>query len=668
MDLWNLVDSAFDGHFVYTPDITRLFLFWREHALYSLSKDGISLPEVYMDLDVPNLAHKNYTNYTASPVATVNGRPVEMFLNDIATEVGNGQDPDNNYNSVFPNWATIGNNLSQGGLFSITGIYQGQGTNTLVTFKNGTTRNIKTFATTNYDFKGVTDGNSLYNRFCKGTQPLASSAAASASAFPSSAVSSNTLLPSSAIASSSAVASASAVSSIVEVPYSAVPSQTTVPAPPTFPQPWVIASDKTIACYFPASNKDLAVLSVPNFGPQSDVEFSDIVRECLATSSKLGKKKLIIDLRGNPGGHVFDGYDFFKQLFPSIQPWGTTNFHAFPLFNDLGKLITGKYSNITVAEAHEEGVGGEFGTIFNADTELNQMNQDFGTWEDFYGPVPVHNDLFTNLARYNLSDGYSTLNSSISGYNGLKGIVPKQTFASKDIIMLQDGTCASTCAVFAEFMKTQAQVRSVVMGGRKQIGPMQGVGGVKGANDYALSTIQYNFMPAFNAASPEEQRTLNAKYGDALGAASYAIERCPKDPSDGSSVCHVNIRNNIRKGDTTVTPLQFVYEGADCRLFYTAPMMADQTVVWSTVYNSWWGNGACVQGSTDQPSSDPGVGYILASPNGTTSASGGSVSSSASGTAATAAPSPTQTGAGSSLKIGGVTVVLAAFGFAFMLL
>jgi hypothetical protein len=130
-----------------------------------------------------------------------------------------------------------------------------------------------------------------------------------------------------------------------QVSYSPVPSQTVVPALPSFPKAWVAASDFSVACYFPEGNANLAVLSVPTFEPASDVEFPDIIRQCLATANKKGKTKLIIDLRGNGGGTVLLAYDFFKQLFPSIAPYGTTNFRAFPLFNDIGQTVTEYYES-----------------------------------------------------------------------------------------------------------------------------------------------------------------------------------------------------------------------------------------------------------------------------------------------------------------------------------
>jgi hypothetical protein len=47
--------------------------------------------------------------------------------------------------------------------------------------------------------------------------------------------------------------------------------------------------------------------------------------------------------------------------------------------------------------------------------------------------------------------------------------------------LLYDGFCASTCSIFSELMKNLGGVQSIAVGGRPQLGPMQGVGGVKGS-------------------------------------------------------------------------------------------------------------------------------------------------------------------------------------------
>lgn len=80
-------------------------------------------------------------------------------------------------------------------------------------------------------------------------------------------------------------------------------------------------------------------------------------------------------------------------------------------------------------------------------------------------------------------------NGAVSGYGELAD-VPPQPFGAGDVVLLQDGYCASTCAVFAELMRTQAPgVRSVVVGGRPRDGPAVGVGGTKGAETITFDQV-----------------------------------------------------------------------------------------------------------------------------------------------------------------------------------
>ena len=54
---------------------------------------------------------------------------------------------------------------------------------------------------------------------------------------------------------------------------------------------------------------------------------------------------------------------------------------------------------------------------------------------------------------------------------------------------------------------------------------------------------------------------------------------------------NVNVRDAIRRGDESQTPAQFVYEKADCRLFYTAEMKVDISAMWKGVVDAAWGEG-----------------------------------------------------------------------------
>lgn len=577
---------------------------------------------VYLGGDAAALIHPNASEYTPSPVGSINGVDVESYLNSLATAEGGNQDPDANYNTVFYNVPETSSGTPTQGVFSIGNQYAG--TTTEIVFRNGTTNSIKTFAVTAESFEGVDSGAAFFKKFCTGAQQQPPT-------------------PSSAPSNSTPTVLTTQVS------YSAVPTQTAIPAPTAYPAPLVIADDLSIAGYFPEENTDLAVLSIPTFAPTGGtVQFEDVVRELLASAKAAGKTRLIIDLRGNGGGTVLLAYDLFKQLFPSIQPYGATNFRAFPLFDIMGQTISHFNSNVSAANATNADSSNGFSSIWNFESELTQLDTDYSSWQEFYGPLSVHGGNFTNLARYNLSDPYDTSNISVSGYGSLANVVPQQTLAAEDIIMLQDGACASTCAVFAEFMKTQGGVQQVVVGGRKQYGPMQGVGGVKGANVYGLDLIGETARVALSEGTPAQQAQWSVEYGAAFTGGKQAILRAVAGP-DGPDA-RVNIRNNIREGDESLTPLQFVYEAADCRLFYTAPMYAKQSLVWSAAYNAHWGNGTCVPGSTGQPSSLSGSSYNeTASPptgaNNTFGATGGlvpysNVTSTSTGTASATSTVP----------------------------
>ena len=60
-------------------------------------------------------------------------------------------------------------------------------------------------------------------------------------------------------------------------------------------------------------------------------------------------------------------------------------------------------------------------------------------------------------------------------------------------------------------------------------------------------------------------------------------------------------------GDTSGTPVQFIYEPADCRIWYERQMLYDVTAMWEKVYDVTWGGGACVVGSVKGKRGGEGV-------------------------------------------------------------
>lgn len=60
---------------------------------------------------------------------------------------------------------------------------------------------------------------------------------------------------------------------------------------------------------------------------------------------------------------------------------------------------------------------------------------------------------------------------------------------------------------------------------------------------------------------------------------------------------NLNLRNEYDPDDGE-TPLQFVYEAAECRLFYTFENYLQQQTVWQAAAKAMFGDFGCVDGST----------------------------------------------------------------------
>ena len=190
----------------------------------------------------------------------------------------------------------------------------------------------------------------------------------------------------------------------------------------------------------------------------------------------------------------------------------------------------------------------------------------------------------------------------MTGYNELKN-APAQPFTSENIVIIQDGFCGSTCAIFAELMREQGKVQTIAVGGRPRNAPMQGVGGSKGSQKLNMDAL-YQFAErtikvaeALDGAAVAKQLNETTNVGKIYNA--QQIYKRTTIPNTGSYlVGAINSLNNLRQGDDTDTPLEFLYEAADCRLFYTTASYLDPVNLWKQSVDAKWGKGKCVPGST----------------------------------------------------------------------
>ena len=147
-------------------------------------------------------------------------------------------------------------------------------------------------------------------------------------------------------------------------------------------------------------------------------------------------------------------------------------------------------------------------------------------------------------------------------------------------MQLSDGLCSSACALFLELMHHQAGVRTVVVGGQPSYGPMQAPAGNRGARSYTAGNLDEDFKLTKNIDATTE------------------ISLPAREPGIWIRYASLNLRDQIRE-DQNAIPLQFVYEAADCRIFYTKDTYNNFTSLWSYAAEAIWTDPSkCVKGST----------------------------------------------------------------------
>jgi hypothetical protein len=388
------------------------------------------------------------TSFTPSPIKSIDGIDVTTFL--LAQSlVNNIQDPDASYNFNFVELAQAAISKSTG-VFTNPGLYPGPFTT--LEFANGTSRILRNLAAVEQGLSGIINGDDMYSSFCNP----------------------------SAIAT---VTSSSMEEPTPTPPTSSIVSIAPAPTSPGYPYPIIKHSENVVAGYFlnGTAHENVAVLSIPSFDPSSadgELEFQQVVQKFLADAKQADKTKLVVDLQANAGGIINLGLDTFAQLFPSMRPNTQGDEAATIGLNILGTTL----SNIEAGAQNQTARNNDLVAPLTVQALMKLDGSGFPSWSTYFGPISRHGGNFTSLFQDNYTNPILTDDGSgivITGTNNRKGFT--QPFAASDIILLYDGFCASTCSIFSELMKNLGGVQSIAVGGRPQLGPMQGVGGVKGS-------------------------------------------------------------------------------------------------------------------------------------------------------------------------------------------
>jgi hypothetical protein len=528
----------------YSDLLSRAFDFNRQRSLVSISEDGTKLPCIKIYEDV--MANPD----TASVVTQINGVEASKYVEDTIYRATWNQDPDAAYNSMFFQKSFVAAGAGKGFFGSNGRIrYLFQGANTTFTFANGSSVTFENFARVKAPFTGVTDGETMYQKFCT---PVVSASAL--------------------------------VAAEEDIPGAAIEG---------YPPSLVEMSDNIVGCFFLDGEgfNDVVVISLLEFSSASPAEFQSVVQQCIAKAVDAGKTKLVVDFQANGGGYILQGYDFYRQLFPQVDQDGFSRWKENDGFNSIAEIFSAVSADFDPYTSGDAARIEASQTWFNWRYDLNLTNGNFVSYEDKFAPQfpppPGDTTPYTDLMRWNFSDPLTTTNATfgigfeMTGYGSLANVT--QPFAAENIVMLLDGWCASTCTLAFEFLRIHGGVKSVAFGGRPQPGKIDGVGGVKGSQTLSYASLKYYVDRAMDWAFTDAQRAALAKY------TTLPIER--------STAGALNTRDQIlRYNLADGIPAQFVRQEADCRLFWTEPMLTDETAVWKAAAGAAFNGDKCVAG------------------------------------------------------------------------
>ncbi|KAL0929818.1 peptidase s41 family protein [Colletotrichum truncatum] len=585
----NITIRTGNFHFSYYPDILQIFNFQRRFRVASISTDGKALPKLYVHEDVAALTDGDDS---VSDIKSINGmNPYDFLMENAHSQY---IDSDGRMNRMFAKGDT-----DHDGAFALQTKYDGNSTD--VVWTNSSEASVLNIAVSKLNFEGVVDGETFFKKFCTGA--LTGAKSSSSSDKEKEVISPGILGP---------------VPTIPIGTYHLGPraKRQNIPSIGAYASAVAEAKTGTVAGYFLTGSgfSDVAVLKIISFSNPDETKFTEtdfnndfqatiesFLQKCISEN----KQKLIIDLRENGGGNANLLIDAFMQLFPDMDPFSAQRYRTTEAFTKIGDAINEVYTNSELAN--------KFQTGFDIDIQKVEIfrywawwhfrtakGNNFDSWDQFNGPLDLNNDRFTTTFRYNYSNA-DRLSILPDGFNFVEGSRPT-AFQPSNVVMFTDALCGSSCASFHEELKNIAGVKAVTVGGRPQNKPIQTITGSKGGEVIPL----INFVKvAFNVLNVSSTIGLTSVKSDDDSITAVAdVPNVAIRVGDSSS--RAQSQDQVRKGDRTATPLQYIYEAADCRIFYTAESYAKPVEAWKQVWSAHLDNSKCVEGSTGHKSSISG--------------------------------------------------------------
>lgn len=610
-----LLSGCHEGHLYVAWPLPSLINFRAPFSLMDLSPDGKQASRVFVADDV----RASSSQFRPSAITQIDGEDVVTAIERL-TYYEASQSPDTRWNAAFES-----QNPPKRGSFYARTRYPGANTFTL-TFQNGTTTEYRYTAVALHQpgsniWSVLTSGQVIWDRIINVDPNVRGSGGSGASRLRTRALEElrkRKLNNDQLDETFRRIEKRQSGSNAPPPPSQLVRYNSSFPDTPGV-RPYIQDINQVVGGYFMADYtgdaSKTAIIDITGFAPDDqNARFPThavqaAVELFLAEAQRRGMERLIIDVRGNGGGFVNMGYDLYKQLFPNSDPYSGNRIRYHPASLRIAQAFTqlidqdvidgliraiggGMGENLSTVQANTYQVAA-YASLSGLDQFLNldKDGKPFNTFDDFFGPANIYGDRFTNILTYDLDNllAVGDLSYDITGYDDRASYSTRSPpFTPENVILVTDGVCASTCGIFAEFLRNQQRIRTVVVGGRPNGEPSAAVGGTRGAQviqhtAHMLNFVQIvenNFTPRDSAEQADWDRVIPRPFK--LNIAEAAV----------------NWKDNIRRADPTQTPLQFYLEAADCRLYYTPQTLIFSHELWSQVGRLAWGNETdCAVGS-----------------------------------------------------------------------
>ncbi|PWY71795.1 hypothetical protein BO94DRAFT_608436 [Aspergillus sclerotioniger CBS 115572] len=335
-------------------------------------------------------------------------------------------------------------------------------------------------------------------------------------------------------------------------------------------------------CYYlPDSDlQDIAILFIPSFlpdkTPTQPTDFANNATTFIQSALRANKTKLIIDLSLNGGGYVNSGYDLFRLFFPDEPIYAASRFRAIEQADLAGQALASLQADQNNTETD---ACSTTNWCVSSWVTPNQTYH-YTSWTEIFGPEEqFHGNMSTLVAPQDM-DSSSDLTNPIRGYGGIEQVPTTAPFRAEDILIITDGSCTSTCTIFLSLMTTShPNIKTLVYGGRPTQTPMQTIGGSRGNQDVEINYIDTLRDAAMQYAPSEKMR-------DRLDEVFFDSKKLPFYVQSAA----VNFKSAYRRDEGEV-PLQFVYEAAGCRRFWTWENVVNPGSRWVDAARAVWGLG-----------------------------------------------------------------------------